>query len=141
MNISEKVAYLKGLAEGMGMNDETREGKLFRVVIDVLEDIALQLEDIEETALDIREELDQVSDGLSELEDEVYDDGKCDCGCEDEEDGEEEEPVFYSVKCDACDNVITVDENVLDLGSIECPACGEIIELNADTVDSLDEED
>ena len=37
MTVSEKVAYLKGLADGLGIKDSTNEGKLMLAVIDVLE--------------------------------------------------------------------------------------------------------
>ena len=137
MDISEKVAYLKGLAEGMGMGDETKEGKLFRVIIDVLDDIALELEDLNENALDLGEEIDELSDDLALLEEEIY--GECDCEeCVDEDDeDDEDEPVFYSVHCAACDSAITVDEDVLALGSIECPNCGEAIVFDANSVEAL----
>ena len=48
MEITEKVAYLKGLAEGMELDTEKKEGKLLSAIIDVLEDIALELEDIQD---------------------------------------------------------------------------------------------
>ena len=41
MEITEKVAYLKGLAEGMELDTGKKEGKLLSAIIDVLEDIAL----------------------------------------------------------------------------------------------------
>ena len=37
MEISEKVAYLKGLAEGLALDTETKEGKLIAAIIDVLD--------------------------------------------------------------------------------------------------------
>ena len=49
MEITEKVAYLKGLAEGMELDTGKKEGKLLSAIIDVLEDIALELQDIEDT--------------------------------------------------------------------------------------------
>ncbi len=140
MNITEKVAYLKGLAEGLSIGEETKEGKLFRVVIDVLEDIALELEDMSENELDLGEEIDQISDDLALLEEEVY--GECCCE-DDEDEDEDEDAVFYTVHCDACGNVITVDEDVLALGTLSCPSCGEPIELCDENVAELvgDEDD
>ena len=41
MGISEKVAYLKGLAEGLKLDAESNEGKLFAAIIDVLEDMEI----------------------------------------------------------------------------------------------------
>lgn len=139
MSIAEKVAYLKGLAEGMGISDETNEGKLFRVMIDVLDDIALELSDIQENAEDLGEEIDQLSDDLALLEEEVYG-GDEEHAC-DECDEDEDDSILYSVRCTSCGNTITVDEDVLELGSLDCPNCGEPIELNDDSVEALDDED
>lgn len=44
MEITEKVAYLKGLAEGMELDTEKKEGKLLAAIIDVLDDIALEID-------------------------------------------------------------------------------------------------
>ena len=43
--MSEKVAYLKGLAEGLGVSGESREDKLMLAVIDALEAFAQQGEE------------------------------------------------------------------------------------------------
>ena len=43
MTISEKVAYLKGLAEGLNIDtDKSKEGKLISVMIGILEEIGLE---------------------------------------------------------------------------------------------------
>ena len=138
MNTSEKVAYVKGLAEGLGYDNTSKEGKILAAILDILEDVAHDIEDLEENAWELGEAIDQVSDDLSDIEDIVYDlddadddeddDDECDCccGCGDA-DGE---PVFYEVTCPACGNTITIDEDVLDLGEIECPNCGETLEFD-----------
>lgn len=128
MTTSEKVAYLKGLSEGLEINKESKEGKILAVVMDILEDVALDIEDLEQNAWDLGEALDQVSDDLSDVEDIVYDEDEWD---EDDDDfyDANENTVFYEVTCPACDNTITIDEDVLDLGSIECPNCGENLEF------------
>ena len=38
MEITEKVAYLKGLMEGMELDTEKKEGKLLAAIIDILDD-------------------------------------------------------------------------------------------------------
>ena len=48
MEITEKVAYLKGLAEGMELDTEKKEGKLLAAIIDVLDDIALEIADMKD---------------------------------------------------------------------------------------------
>ena len=140
MTTSEKVAYLKGLAEGLGFDKESKEGRILDAILDILEDVAHDIEDLEDNAYELGEAIDQVSDDLSDIEDIVYDlddeddededegcCGSCCCDEDDEDDGEE--PVFYEVTCPACENTITIDEDVLNLGSIECPNCGETLEF------------
>ena len=34
MDICEKIAYVKGLAEGLGVDDSTKEGKVLNAIID-----------------------------------------------------------------------------------------------------------
>ena len=138
MNTSEKVAYVKGLAEGLGYDNTSKEGKILAAILDILEDVAHDIEDLEENAWDLGEAIDQVSDDLADIEevvydedydeDDEYDDDECDCccGCGDA-DGE---PAFYEVTCPACGNTITIDEDVLDLGEIECPNCGETLDFD-----------
>ena len=73
MEITEKVAYLKGLAEGMKL-DSKKERKLLAVVIDVLEDMALELSDLKEAQEELYDGLDAVSDDLEDVEDLIYSD-------------------------------------------------------------------
>lgn len=146
MTTSEKVAYLKGLAEGLELDTATKEGKILSVIMDILEDVALDIEDIENNAADLGEVVNQISDDLADVENLVYDedgddDEDEDDGDWDDEDDDEdgEEPVFYEVTCPACGNTITIDEDVLDLGGIECPNCGEHLEF--DGIEESDEDE
>ena len=51
MTITEKVAFLKGLLEGMNIDPNTNEGKLWKAVMDVLADLALSVEDLEDAMI------------------------------------------------------------------------------------------
>ena len=152
MNTSEKVAYVKGLAEGLGYDNTSKEGKILAAILDILEDVAHDIEDLEENAWDLGEAIDQVSDDLAEIEELVYDEDFDDDEDEDEDEDEdyepcscccggedEDEPVFYEVTCPKCGNTITIDEDVLDLGAIDCPNCGE--ELEFDGIEEDEDED
>ena len=43
MNITEKVSYIKGLAEGLNLDESSKEGKVLLAIIDALDDIAHQV--------------------------------------------------------------------------------------------------
>ena len=136
MEISEKVAYLKGLAEGMELDTEKKEGKLLAAIIDVLEDIALELEDIQDEQAELADGLDAVSDDLEDVEDVVFDD--YDDEDEDYEYDElDEDEDCYATTCPTCEETIYFDESILDEGEVVCPNCGEKLEFD---MSSLDEE-
>ena len=132
MTTSEKVAYLKGLAEGMGIQEDGGQGKLFHVIIDILEDLSLDLADTKDALVDLTDSVEEISDDLAELENEFYESPCSCCGSDDDEDEEyddEDDTVFYSVECPGCGFKLTVDEDTLDAGSFECPECGEVIDF------------
>lgn len=132
MTVSEKVAYLKGLMEGMKLDESKDEVKLTQKIIEVLEDMALTISDLEDSVDIIGEQIDAVDEDLDELEGYVYDD-ECDddCCCDDDD--------VYEVKCPKCGNMIYVDGDILDEGEIDCPSCGEKLEFDIDFDE--DEED
>lgn len=135
MTISEKVSYLKGLAEGMELDTEnSKEGKLISVMIGILEELADSVDALEEAVDDMGEELDAVSDDLADVEDELYGDDDDDDEDEDDEDDEEED--FFEVECPTCGADIEIDADVLDAGTVECPSCGEKF-----AIDLCDEEE
>ncbi len=134
MTVSEKVAYLKGLAEGLGIDDGSKEGKLFSAIIDTLDCMAEEILDLGENALDICEEIDALSDDLADVESIIYEDEDDDevCCCEDD---------MFTVVCPACNQEITLDDGVLGLGEISCPNCGEKLEFEFDEDEDEEDED
>ena len=142
MEITEKVAYLKGLAEGMELDIDKKEGKLLSAIIDVLEDIALELQDIEDEQAELAEGLDAVSDDLEDVEDVVFEDYDEDDD-EYEEDELDEDEDCYATTCPTCEETIYFDESVLEDGEVICPNCGEKLEFDlSDLADeSEDDED
>lgn len=144
MEITEKVAYLKGLAEGMELDTEKKEGKLLTAIIDVLEDIALELEDIHDETSELADGLDAVSDDLEDVEDVVFGDEDED---EDDEDSEyyeddlDEDEDCYATTCPTCEETIYFDESVLEDGEVICPNCGEKLEFDTSSLDESEEDE
>ncbi len=85
MTTFEKVAYLKGLADGLGLDKDSKQDKLIGAIIDVLDTIAQDIENLEENSLDLGEEIDAISDDLAAVEAIVYDEDECCCGDYDDE--------------------------------------------------------
>jgi len=125
MTVTEKTAYLKGLAEGLEIDYSTKEGKLLKAIIDALDDIAVAVVDIENSCNEVRSYVEQVDDDLGELENDFYGDDYDD----DEEDAD------YAVECPSCEETIYMDEDTADSGLIKCPNCGESLEFSFDEDD------
>lgn len=126
MNITEKVSYIKGLLEGLKPDENKPEIKLIASIVDLLDDMALELTDVEEEVCEISEQVDEIDADLGEVEDEVYG-----YGYEDDEDADDE---FYEVTCPSCDKTVCISEDVLCDGSMDCPNCGETLEFDFDEI-------
>ena len=134
MTISEKVAYLKGRAEGLDLDTvKSKEGKLISVMIGIMEELAMSVEDLEESALNLGEEIDALSDDLADVEKVVYD--------EDEEEDYDDD--WFEVECPTCSADILVDDEAMADGEVECPSCGTryAMELTDDEEDEESSED
>ena len=153
MTISEKVAYIKGLADGLALSDETKEGKVLKAVIDVLGDIASEIDDLNENQLDIGDELDALSEDLGDVEDIIFgdldDDDECcddDCCCcdddddDDDEDEDDDDELEFEATCPECGADIALSEADLNKGSAKCPSCGELLEFEFDGEEDEEEE-
>ncbi len=132
MTISEKVAYLKGLAEGLGLETEkSKEGKLISVMVGILEEIGISIEDLEENSLALGEEIDALSDDLAEVEAMLGEDHDCGCGCGDED--------FFEVDCPSCEGVVVIDEDALMSGEVHCDHCDSHFSLDFSGENSQDD--
>lgn len=138
METSESLGYLKGLIDGLDLDANKKETKVIKAIVDVLENLATDVDDMTEGLELVGEQIDAVDEDLADLEEFVYDDDcDCDCGCDCCDDDCEE----FEVECPNCKEVITVDEDTVMQGKFECPNCGEVLEFEVEYDDDCDCED
>jgi len=144
MEIMEKVAYLKGLVEGMEIDTSKKEGKILAAIIDVLEELSLEVADLWDDQVELAEGLDVVSDDLADIEDIIYDEEFED---EDEFDEEyyedelDEDEDCYATTCPTCEETIYFDESILEDGEVICPNCGEKLEFDLSSLEEEEDEE
>lgn len=130
--LKERVAYLKGLAEGMQISDATNEGKLLKAIIDVLDDVALSVDDIEEAQEEFSEQLDEMDEDLADIESLIYGD-ECEEDDDDEEDEDDEDDdgddSVSEFECPHCGETIVLEDAFMKKDSILCPHCHNEIEI------------
>ena len=135
MEISEKVAYLKGLAEGLNLDTDSKEDKLIAAIIDVLDDMAEKFAEVDDELCDVEDGLDAVSDDLSDVEETLY------FALDDDEDEDDEEEDCFVTTCPECEEEVFFDETVLEDGEVTCPNCGAKLEFDLSDLAAGDDED
>ena len=115
MNLSENAAYLKGLAEGLGIGNEAPSDKLIVKLLDLVAEMAEKIEDLQAQCDDLNDYADELDADLGDVEEYLF---------ADDEDDEYDEDDTFEVTCPACGEVICFDDSV-DPSELICPACGE----------------
>ena len=127
MTNTEKVAYIRGLAEGLELDDSKKEVKVLNAIIDLLDDLAMSLADLEDGYSDMADQLDAVDEDLGSLEDDFYGD--------DEDDEDDEDTCYYEVTCPNCHETICLSEDIIEDGQMDCSNWGETLEFDIDECD------
>ena len=108
MELVEKAAYLQGLLEGLGVDESTREGKIFHAMGDLLAEMAASMKAMEQDITQAEDQLELLRGDVEELQSDVY---------EDEDDAD---APCYEVDCPGCGETVYVTEEDLDAGEAFC---------------------
>lgn len=148
MSVSEKVAYLRGLMEGLDIADDSKEGKLFAALVDALDEVASEISDLEEDIEDVEDDLDEleayieeVDEALGDVEEFVYDiEDDCDCCCDDDDCDCCCDDDCIEVECPACGETVCIGfDEINDDGEVDCPCCGAILEFEIEEEEEIEE--
>lgn len=126
-NIKEKVAYLQGLTQGLNVSGTSSEGKLLLNIIDVLDDMAEELQNMTMVHEDLENYVETIDEDLTELEEEVYE--------------EEFDDDYVEVECPFCHEEVAFESELLDdddAVEVTCPHCGEVVYDNVLEFDDVD---
>ena len=120
MTLTEKAAYLKGLASGLALDESKPETKLINAMIDLIDDIALTVADLDDELAVVSEQVDLIDEDLATIEDEF----------EEDYDDEDEDFEYYEIDCPKCGAVVCLDEDFFDNDApVTCPECGEEFDI------------
>ncbi len=147
MSTKEKVAYLKGLLDGVDLKDEATK-RIFLAVVDALNEVAVELDEHAEILEEQQDMVDGLSDDFDALDDEVTElrdavcDGSDECACEncredddddDDDDEDEFDETYVSVTCPSCGHVFYYQPAEYgEEEKLQCPGCGGEFEQRKD---------
>lgn len=123
--LTDKVAYLLGLAEGMKLSADVPEQKLMLKMLEVLRDFGEYCEELRHDHDELSEYVSNIDEDLEEVESALFDEedeDECGCGHDHDEEALEGEMEYecphcgYETKFDLAD--FDFEEDYL------CPQCG-----------------
>ena len=152
--MKEKAAYLKGLIDGLGIDENTKEGKVIKAMSELLSEMAETVDSIDEDVTHAYDQINDLSEELEDLEADLYEDEDAEDEEDDSDDSDDEtesdddddnadvagEP-YYEVACPACGKTVYVSEDDLDAGEAICPSCKVAFEVALADDEEAEEDD
>lgn len=118
-DLRKRVAYLRGLMDGLQVNTASNEGRILAEVVGILEEMADGLVDLYTSQTELEDYVESVDEDLSDLQDEF-----------DAQDIETDEDTI-EVECPSCHDVVYFDPDILDeedaVVEVTCPNCGTVV--------------
>lgn len=154
-DLTNKISYIQGLADGLSLASKSDEGKVVTELIEVVKELCCKVCDNEKYMDNLSESIDELDDVLVELADEIeelqddmsessyldYDDDELSFAPDsDFFDDDDDDSELFEMECPECHEDIMIDYDMLDENNcIVCTNCGQTIELNIDFNDEEDE--
>ena len=135
MSAGERIAYLKGLVDGLNP-DDAEARKIYQAIIEALEGVALEMGEQAGLIEEQQEMLDELSEYCAQLEDDLFDLeeevrgeeaglGEDFFEEEEEEIEEDEEDLFSTATCPGCGHTFYFQPDEYEPGEdLQCPGCG-----------------
>ena len=150
MNLTEKSAYIKGLAEGLELDKTTKEGKILAALLELVDEMANDVADLQQDITEIDDDLDYLNEYIEEIDEDLqvvedFLDEECELDEEDldDEDFDEDEfddEEYYEIDCPSCGETVCFDLDI-DPDNLICPACGEKFDCVVEEDDATKVED
>jgi len=132
-DLTAKAAYLRGLADGMKLDESADSTKLTRAMLDLFNEMAVQIDSLDSEVGFLSDSMDEMDGELDEIA-EIFSEIGADCGgCGGNHDDNE-----FEVACPTCKKSISLNMDEFD-DEAQCPFCGEEIEFDFNFDDELPE--
>ncbi len=134
-DLKARVSYLKGLAEGLALDEESKEGKLLLRIVDLLDEMAYEIEQLKTDHEELLEYTEALDEDLADLEDDFY---------EDHDDEDDDDYESFTVECPNCREMVEISDDLLHTDSsikVTCPRCNEIVLIDDEDWEDEDLDD
>ncbi|MGF7185830.1 ribosomal protein S27E [Desulfitispora alkaliphila] len=137
-HLRKQVAYIKGLTEGMELSAGSKEGRIIKNIVDVMEDFSEQIMELQQRQDEIESYLESVDEDLYDLEEEIYEEDM------DEMEMEDDNFDYVEAECPGCNELVCFEPEIADEEDtieVTCPNCDDVVYVNDGTYDIDYDED
>ena len=125
-SMTDQVAYLKGLADGLNITDADSNGKLMLAIIDALDTIAATVSKVEAAQRELDDYVEDIDEDLSSIEEILF--GDDDAYDDEDDDDDDDDDGLIEYDCPHCDTTVFFDEEAFSMEEEhKCPNCGKEI--------------
>ena len=125
--LTDRVAFLRGLAEGMQLDASKPEAKMILKMLELMDEIAKDNDDLHKQLDELNEYMESIDEDLSDMEEDIYgdmSDADEEEEDEDEEDEEDDDERTVEYSCPYCGEVMVFDVERFDFDEdYLCPNC------------------
>ncbi|MDA8442676.1 MAG: AraC family transcriptional regulator [Peptococcaceae bacterium] len=134
-NLTEQAAYLKGMAEGLDLTKDSKEGRVLNGMLDLMHELAHSVTNLDSAQNELEDYVESLDEDLNDLEDEIYEESstltaKDNVGFTDQ---------YVDVECPSCHETVAFDADILeddDVIEITCPNCDTVVFVNDDVLEN-----
>ena len=146
--LSKKVSYIRGLADGLELNTESNEGRIIAQLLELVGEMADEIEALQNDLAETDELVDELSGDVLDILQDIYDDedefdedDDYDDFIDDDDYDYEEQDDLYEIECPHCHEDVMIEFDMIDEdNAIICPNCHEEIPLEFEFDDDYEEE-
>lgn len=114
MDLTQKAAYIKGLIDGLKLDEKNDQNKVIKKMAELLVEMTENIDELNMSTDEIFDEIDELDDAVTNLENGNFD-------IPNEE---------YEATCPACGYEFLINDAEIEEDGIICPECGKKLEID-----------
>ncbi|PSR24143.1 MAG: hypothetical protein C7B45_00590 [Sulfobacillus acidophilus] len=127
--LRRRVSQLAELAERLALRERGRQGQMLADVVEVLRELALDVEEVSQNQLELEDYLEEIDSDLMSVEEEVYLDDDAEMTRLDGESNDPDAASYIELECPVCERESSYNQILFDQDGIQltCPHCGNVV--------------
>jgi ribosomal protein S27E len=127
--LRRRISQLADLADRMELRERGRQGQLIVDMVEVLRELALDVEEVSQNQLELEDYLEEIDSDLMSVEEELYVDDDEHAGQLDDKLDGSDAASYIELECPVCERESSYNQILFDQDGVQltCPHCGNVV--------------